>query len=80
MEREICAGENIYPRWGEEVAAAVRSNGAAADPDALREFLLTRLARHKVPAQWLIVDEFPRTASGKIQKSEVAGWFGPSAE
>ena len=69
-----------HPRWGEDVAAAVRSNGAAAHPEALREFLLTRLARHKVPARWLMIDEFPRTASGKIQKSEVAGWFGPSAE
>lgn len=66
-----------HPRWGEEVAAAVRCSGAAADPEALREFLLTRLARHKVPKQWRIVDDFPRTPSGKIQKLEVARWFHP---
>ena len=34
----------------------------------LREYCLANLARFKVPRLWFAVDEFPITASGKIQK------------
>jgi acyl-coenzyme A synthetase/AMP-(fatty) acid ligase len=37
--------------------------------------LLDRIARHKVPKMWKLVPEFPRTASGKIQKFTVTDWF-----
>jgi fatty-acyl-CoA synthase len=65
-----------HPRLGEEVAVAIRCvAGRTIDPEAAREFLLERIARHKVPKLWKVVPEFPRTASGKIQKFEVVGWF-----
>jgi fatty-acyl-CoA synthase len=65
-----------HPRWGEEVAVALRCGAdAPVDPEAAREFLLGRIARHKVPKLWRIVPDFPRTPSGKIQKFEVARWF-----
>jgi fatty-acyl-CoA synthase len=55
--------------FGEEVAAAVRPEpGAAIDTTELGEFCKARLARFKVPRFWRIVDGFPMTASGKIQK------------
>jgi fatty-acyl-CoA synthase len=63
-------------RWGEEVAVAIRCRaGTTIDPDAAREFLLGRIARHKVPKMWKLVDDFPRTASGKIQKFELVRLF-----
>ena len=55
--------------FGEEVAAALRLHpGAAIDPDEVRSFCRDRLARFKVPRFIRVVDGFPLTASGKIQK------------
>lgn len=67
------------PRWGEEVAAALRLNAPGVDPAEVREFLLERLARHKVPKHWMIVEDFPRNTSGKIQKFEVQRLFAEEA-
>jgi fatty-acyl-CoA synthase len=55
--------------FGEEVAAAVRLKaGAATSAEALAGFCESRIARFKVPRLVRFVDEFPMTASGKIQK------------
>lgn len=66
----------ISERWGEEVAVALRCNlDQPIDLNDVREFLLSRIARHKVPKLWKIVTQFPRTPLGKIQKFEIAKWF-----
>ncbi|MAB88653.1 MAG: AMP-binding protein [Planctomycetes bacterium] len=58
-----------HERLGEEVAAAVvLCPGASVDAPALTEWLATCLASYKRPRQWLFVDGFPLTASGKVQK------------
>jgi len=55
--------------FGEEVAAAIRpAPGAAIDAADVMQFCQQRLARFKVPRFVRIVDSFPMTASGKIQK------------
>ncbi|MEW6257312.1 MAG: AMP-binding protein, partial [Pseudomonadota bacterium] len=55
--------------WGEQVAAFVQPRpGSALDPEDLSRFCRTHLASFKVPRLWRIVDQFPQTASGKIQK------------
>jgi fatty-acyl-CoA synthase len=65
-----------HEKWGEEVAAAIRcAADQTVDVDHVREFLIARIARHKVPKLWKIVPDFPRTPSGKIQKFEVSKWF-----
>lgn len=70
-----------HPRWGEEVAVAIRCHpGAVINVDSVREFLLNRIARHKVPKLWRLVDSFPLTASGKIQKFEVVKLFETDGE
>ncbi|MEJ0018385.1 MAG: AMP-binding protein [Acetobacteraceae bacterium] len=57
------------PHWGEVVAGFVRLQPhQAPDVDALVLFCRRQLAAHKVPRVWHFVDEFPQTASGKIQK------------
>jgi fatty-acyl-CoA synthase len=55
-------------RFGEVPAAAVRRSGTAVDETALQAFCAERLARFKVPQEFRFVDEFPLTASGKVQK------------
>lgn len=55
--------------FGEEVAAALRLKpGTTVDTDEVQTFCRERLARFKVPRFIRVVDEFPLTASGKIQK------------
>jgi fatty-acyl-CoA synthase len=56
-------------RFGEAVAAFVRP--AAGDPPTEQELFdhcREHLAAHKTPRHWRFLDEFPLTASGKIQK------------
>jgi fatty-acyl-CoA synthase len=56
--------------WGEQVAAFIRPAAAGPPPDfrELDAYLRGRLAPYKRPRIWKLVDEFPLTASGKIQK------------
>jgi len=55
--------------WGEQVVAAVRPvDHAEINTDDIRDFLLSKLARFKVPKFWWETDSFPTTASGKVQK------------
>jgi acyl-CoA synthetase (AMP-forming)/AMP-acid ligase II len=55
--------------WGEQVAAFIRpAEGRTPDPDALFAYCRGRLAPFKTPRHWRIVDEFPLTPSGKVQK------------
>jgi len=55
--------------FGEDVAAALRLHpGATINPEEVQLFCRERLARFKVPRFIRIVDAFPLTASGKVQK------------
>jgi fatty-acyl-CoA synthase len=58
-----------HEKWGESPHAfVVLRPGSTATPDELRQFARDNLAHFKVP-QWItIVDELPKTATGKIQK------------
>jgi len=56
-------------RWGEAaVAVVVPAGGGSLDPATVEAFLRGRLAAFKVPRRWVLVDELPHTASGKVQK------------
>ncbi len=70
-------------KWGETVVAFVRPTpGEILKETDLFRYCRERLARHKTPRQWVSLDEFPLTPSGKIQKFVlrdrfVAGEFEP---
>jgi fatty-acyl-CoA synthase len=56
-------------RWGEQVAAFVQpAAGHTPDPAVLFAYVRARLAPFKAPRFWAVVDHFPLTGSGKIQK------------
>lgn len=73
-------------RWGEKIAAFVRTlPDATVTASELRSHVRALLAHHKTPSQWYFVDEFPTTASGKVQKFALleqwrAGGFGARHE
>ena len=55
--------------YGEEVVAFVRLQaGQSATPLEIKRYCRERIAIHKVPAQFLFVEQYPQTASGKVQK------------
>jgi len=56
-------------KYGEEVAAFIQpKNGASLSEDNVRDFCKNNIAYYKIPRFIYFVDEFPTTASGKIQK------------
>jgi fatty-acyl-CoA synthase len=55
--------------WGEQIAAFVRPTaGHTPSEEELFAYCRERLALHKTPRHWTFVEEFPLTASGKVQK------------
>ena len=61
------------PRLGERICAVVRVGEESAPTIATIDAVFSDLgvARQKTPESLMIVDEFPRTPSGKIQKTEL---------
>jgi long-chain acyl-CoA synthetase len=61
-----------HDELGEEVAAAIAFKpGEAATVEEIREFAKERVAAYKYPRHIWIVDELPKTATGKILKREI---------
>jgi len=61
-------------RWGEAPHAfIVLKAGAAASEEELRQFARDSMAHFKVPKSFGLVDELPKTATGKIQKYVLRG-------
>jgi fatty-acyl-CoA synthase len=56
-------------KYGEAVVAWIRlREGELIDADGIRDFCNEQIAYYKVPKHIIIVDEFPMTVTGKIQK------------
>lgn len=56
-------------KYGEEVMAyIILKGGQTVTEDDIKEFVKNNMARHKVPSYVRFIDEYPMTASGKIQK------------
>jgi acyl-CoA synthetase (AMP-forming)/AMP-acid ligase II len=58
-------------RYGQVVGAAVVASAAVAERE-LQDFCRESLAAFKVPARIAVVDQLPRTATGKLQRRLVA--------
>ncbi len=60
------------PRLGEEVGAWIKLHeGEQAEVDELKAYAREHLAHFKVPRHIWLVDEFPMTVTGKIQKFRI---------
>ena len=61
---------------GDDIAAVVVVRDPTPITEAsLRDHLMSRLAAFKVPSRLLIVDEIPKSATGKIRRSALAETF-----
>ncbi|PRS47982.1 AMP-binding protein [Bacillus sp. MZGC1] len=55
--------------YGEEAAAFIRlKQGHTVTIESLTSYCQSQMARYKIPKYFFITDEYPMTASGKIQK------------
>jgi len=56
-------------KYGEIVGAfIILKEGIVAEPEDFRDFCKDKIAYYKTPRHFFLVDAFPQTASGKIQK------------
>ncbi|WP_035187363.1 AMP-binding protein [Alteribacter aurantiacus] len=56
-------------KYGEEVSAwIILKDGETATADEIRNYFSGKIAKYKIPRYIEFVDEYPMTASGKIQK------------
>lgn len=59
-------------KWGEVCKGfAVLRAGRSAEPQELIDHVKTKIARYKAPKYVEIVDELPKTSTGKVQKFEL---------
>ncbi len=56
-------------KWGEQVCAVVKPRaGTTVSAEEVQEFLSPTLAHHKIPRYVHLMEDFPLTGSGKVQK------------
>ena len=64
--------------WGERIVAAVIPTAIGKesfDASILNQWLVQRMAGYKKPRKYLVVDELPRNAMGKVVKNDVKRLF-----
>jgi acyl-CoA synthetase (AMP-forming)/AMP-acid ligase II len=60
-------------QFGQRLRAfVVKTDGADASEDELKDYVKANLARYKVPREIVFLDELPRNATGKVLKRELA--------
>ena len=72
-EVEECAVIGLSDeKWGERVTAVVKvRSGHRLVPEEMTAFLKSGLASFKVPKEFIAVDEFPKSPTGKILKKDL---------
>ena len=61
--------------WGELIVAAIVVSNPAFDLKELNKWLREKMAAYKTPRKYLLVNELPRNAMGKVTKNDVKKLF-----
>ncbi|MBE4907488.1 AMP-binding protein [Bacillus luteolus] len=72
-------------KYGEKVAACIKvKEGHSITSEDIRSFCTGKLAYYKIPEYFIFVDDYPMTASGKIQKfklrEQASEWISQTAK
>ena len=59
------------PEWGEVVSAAIVPSQDGLETDAVEQALRGRVAPFRLPRRWHVLEDLPKTASGKINRRAV---------
>ncbi|KON87910.1 acyl-CoA synthetase [Sporosarcina globispora] len=69
---EVAVVGNADPLWGEVPEAfIVKENGSALTEDDVIQFCQGNLAKYKIPKKVTFLNELPKNATGKIQKTQL---------
>ena len=71
VDEVVVVGERDAADQGHVVRAVVARTSASLDSATLRAWCTVRLAAHKVPRSFVLVDHIPRTERGKIDRAAV---------
>jgi long-chain acyl-CoA synthetase len=76
-EIEECAGVGFPDKeWGEKVTAfIVPKPGQTVIPDDVKSFLKTKRSPFKVPKEYVVIEDMPKSPAGKIPKRELRRRF-----
>lgn len=66
---DVCVFGLPHPEWGEIVAAAYVPASATVSPESLKAAAIAQLSRYKHPKQWFALQQLPRNAQGKLNRS-----------
>ncbi len=71
---EVAVWKRSDPEWGERVVAWVVAPPGVDPPglEELRELVVGRLAPWAAPRELVVVGRLPRTAGGKVRRTELA--------
>lgn len=69
------------PVYGEEAAAwIILREGEQATEEEIRDYCRDKISRHKIPRHIFFIDDYPMTASGKVQKYRLRESFVPAVK
>jgi o-succinylbenzoate---CoA ligase len=68
---EVSVWKRDDPEWGERVVAWVVAQAEESTPEELKDWVKSTLAPWAVPKEIVFVAELPRTASGKVRRSDL---------
>ena len=71
---EVAVVSIPHELYGEDIVAVLKLNSGLALESMLDPLIAHakhHLAQHQLPARYIAIDEFPRTANGKVQKSRL---------
>jgi acyl-CoA synthetase (AMP-forming)/AMP-acid ligase II len=67
-------------QYGQRLAAfVVLAQGAPVTTDDLKQHVRDNLANYKVPREIVVLDELPRSSTGKISRRDLLGHIGPTS-
>ena len=70
--KEVAVVGLPHPKWVEAITALVIAHpGATLTAEQVRDGVAALLPSYKCPKSVIITDDFPRTATGKIQKNQI---------
>jgi len=73
---EVCVIGIPDNEWGEKICVVYSAGlGSSVDEDNLKAYLKQRLPGFKTPKLFIRVEEFPKTALGKINRAELKSMF-----
>lgn len=71
VDEVVVVGDRDVVGGGHVVRAVVARTGTSLDPATLRRWCADRLAAHKVPRSFVLVDRIPRTERGKVDREAI---------